>query len=361
MSPMSQPRAWLAHTLTSAERAVDRRIGAILRQRPGWGLTVLPYVGHGTTTQLHVRGRVVARRRQPHQHRGPATVLLTAMGHYLSAEVAGAQLTVEVGGRQLRAVSDDEGYVEVEFDVALSRGWHPVTFRIDGEKTVVGKALVVDPAARLGLVSDIDDTIIHTGLTRLAEAIRTTLLVAEDARVAIPGAPELYAGLVAADDSRSPVFYVSTGAWNLHTVLERFLDRHAFPVGPMLMTDWGPGGKWLFREDSISFKSRTILERIDEHPQLRWVLVGDSGQHDPEAYVAVARARPGRLHAIYIREVPPQSPGRRQRVRELAEELETLGVPMLLITDSIAAAEHACELGLLEAAHVEQVRLAVPR
>ncbi len=359
---MAQARTWLAHALTNAERAADRRIGATLLRRPAWGLTVLPYVGHGTTNRLHLRARAVARRREPRQFSGPTAVLLTAIGRYLSAEVAGAQVTIDVAGRVQPAVSDDEGYVDVTLDVDLAPGWHPVTFRLDGAgSTVVGKALVVDPVARLGIVSDIDDTIIHTGLTRLVEAIRTTLLVSEDARVAIPGAAELYTGLVAADDGRSPVFYVSTGAWNLHTVLARFLERHSFPAGPMLMTDWGPGGKWLFREDSIGFKSRTILARIDEHPQLRWVLVGDSGQHDPEAYAAVARLRPERLHAIYIREVPPQSPGRRQRVRELAEELDRLGVPMLLISDSLAAAEHAGELGLLETAHVERVLLAVER
>jgi len=224
---------------------------------------------------------------------------------------------------------------------------------------VSGTALVVDPAARLGIVSDIDDTIIHTGLTRMIEAIRTTLLVAEEARVAIPGGAELYRALVAGDGGRAPVFYVSTGAWNLHAVLERFLERHGFPRGPMLMTDWGPGGRWVFREDSIVFKSRTIIERVDEHPHLRWVLVGDSGQHDPEAYAAVARARPGRLHAIYIREVPPESPARARRVRELAAETAELGVPMLLIRDSVAAAEHAHAHGLLDVADVTRVRQAV--
>jgi phosphatidate phosphatase APP1 len=287
-------------------------------------------------------------------------VLLTGIGRYLSAEVAGAAVVIDVGGRTVSAVSDPEGYVDVDLDVALPPGWHPVTFRLGDDGSVVtGQALVVDPDARLGVVSDIDDTIIHTGLTRLVEAVRTTLLVAEEARVPIPGAAELYTGLVAADDGRTPVFYVSTGAWNLHAVLERFLGRHGFPTGPMLMTDWGPGGKWLFREDSVTFKSRTIIERIDEHPQLRWVLVGDSGQHDPEAYASVARARPGRLHAIYIREVPPQSAARAGRVRELADELAELGAPMLLIRDSVAAAEHAHQAGILDAAQLARVRQAV--
>jgi phosphatidate phosphatase APP1 len=216
--------------------------------------------------------------------------------------------------------------------------------------------MVVDPQAHLGIVSDIDDTVLHTGLTRLREALRTTLLVAEEQRLPIPGAAAFYAGLVAGDEGRAPVFYVSTGAWNLHTMLERFLTRHRFPSGPMLMTDWGPGGAWLFREDSIAFKSRTILALVDLHPQLRWVLIGDSGQHDPEAYAAVARARPGRLRAIYIREVPPQTPARARRVRELAGELANQGVPMLLVSDSAVAADHAGSLGLLDDLSVARVR-----
>lgn len=124
------------------------------------------------------------------------------------------------------------------------------------------------------------------------------------------------------------------------------------------MTDWGPGGGWLFREDSVASKSRMNIALVDEYPQLRWVLVGDSGQHDPEAYAAVVRARPGRVQAIYIREVPPQTPARTRRVRELAAELAELEAPMLLVRDSVAAAEHAQSLRLLDAAQVQRVRLA---
>ncbi len=80
----------------------------------------MPYVGHGTLSRLHLRGRAVARRREAWQHRGPTAVFLTAVGRYLSAEVAGAQPGVEVGGRTQRAVSDDEGYVDVSLEVDLA-------------------------------------------------------------------------------------------------------------------------------------------------------------------------------------------------------------------------------------------------
>jgi phosphatidate phosphatase APP1 len=78
------------------------------------------------------------------------------------------------------------------------------------------------------------------------------------------------------------------------------------------------------------------------------VLVGDSGQDDPAAYAAVARAHPGRVHAIYIREVTPASPQRGSRIRRLAAELQTIGVPLVLVPDSAAAADHAFTLGLID-------------
>lgn len=212
---MPQLRGVLARAVTAAERAVDRRIGGYLRDRPGWGTTVVPYVGHGTPTRVHVRARVVARRRNQLPHTGRPAVLLTGIGHYLSAEVAGEPVEIALAGSHLKAVSDAEGYVDATFHSDLRPGWHPVTFSLGVGDLVPGRVLVVDPDARLGIVSDIDDTIIHTGLTRLVEAIRTTLLVAEERRLPIPGAADLYAGLVATDDGRAPVFYVSTGAWNL--------------------------------------------------------------------------------------------------------------------------------------------------
>jgi phosphatidate phosphatase APP1 len=113
------------------------------------------------------------------------------------------------------------------------------------------------------------------------------------------------------------------------------------------MTDWGPGVGWLFREGSVEFKSRMVLDLMTEHPHLRWVLVGDSGEHDPEAYTTVVRSRPDRVAAIYIREVLPESVTRAAHVRRLAEEVARHGVPMLLIRDSADALAHARSLGLL--------------
>ena len=341
--PLPSVRRRLAGWLSRAEQTLDDRVADVLRRRPGWQLEVVPYVGSGTTTRAHLRARVVLSRSSGSSSDG---VLVTSLRRYLAVEVRGETVTIEVGGRRSEARSEWEGYVEARIDVELAPGWHDVTWTVAGTSTT-GRLLVVDPEATLGLVSDIDDTVIHTGLTRAYEAARNTLLVAEQDRLPIPGAADLYTRLVAGDAGRAPVFYVSTGAWNLHEPMEQFLERHHFPAGPLVMTDWGPGVGWVFREGSVAFKSRIVLDLLAEHPHLRWVLVGDSGQHDPEAYSAVVREQPDRIVAVYIREVLPDSVTRAARVRELADELAALGVPMLLVRDSEDAVQHARSLGLL--------------
>ena len=345
--------------LSRLEHAVESRVADFLRRRPGWVVTVDPYIGYGTSTRAHLQGRVVVRPRRRRRRAGPTAALVTGLARYASVDVAGEQVTLDVAGRTATAVSGLEGYVEVDVELPdVVPGWHDVSWRTSAD-TERGRLLVVDPDARLGVVSDLDDTVIHTGLTRAWESVRTTLLVPDDERVAILGGPELYQALVAGDGGRAPVFYVSAGAWNLHRMLVSFLARHGFPAGPLVLTDWGPTARWLFRENSAAFKARTIVELMGEHPGLSWVLVGDSGQHDPEAYAAVVRSHRERVRAVYIRDVPPQSPQRAARVHGLAEEMAGLGVPMLLISDSVEATEHAYGLGLVDEVAVQRVRAAV--
>lgn len=359
MLPMTRSR-WAQWALR-AERTAEDRLAAFLRGRPGWQVTVEPYVAHGTATQCSVGGRVLVAHREPSDRDGPAATLLTSAGRYLTVDVAGTPVTVEVAGVSHQVVSGPEGYLDAIVDLpGLAPGRHTITFRVPGGDPVQGLLLVVDPDARLGIVSDLDDTVIHTGLTRAWVAIRNTLLVADSARMAVAGGAELYQGMVAGDGGRTPVWYVSTGAWNAHRMLVNFLARTGFPRGPVLLTDWGPGQRWLFREDSAAFKARMILALLARHEHLSFVLIGDSGQHDPDAYAAVVREQPGRVRAVYIRDVPPASVLRTGRVHELAEEVAALGVRMLLVRDSLAAAEHAHSIGLVDATTVERVRAAMP-
>ncbi len=148
--------------------------------------------------------------------------------------------------------------------------------------------------ARFGVISDIDDTILETGVQRALRMVVQTFTGSALTRTAFPGAPELYRDLAA---DVNPVFYVSSSPWNLHAFLLAFLRHRGFPLGPVLLRDLL--GNRAGREQ----KHARIREILELHPDLSFVLLGDSGEKDPEIYADIVRDHPDRILAVYIREV----------------------------------------------------------
>jgi len=151
------------------------------------------------------------------------------------------------------------------------------------------------------VVSDIDDTVLSTSLPRPVIAAWNTFVREEGTRRAVPGMATLYRELRAAHPDM-PFVYLSTGSWNIAPNLGRFLRRHGYPSGPLLLTDWGPTNTGWFR--SGQQHKRASLHRLArEFPHIQWLLVGDDGQHDPKVYAEFAAARPGSVRAIAIRQL----------------------------------------------------------
>ncbi len=194
---------------------------------------------------------------------------------------------------------------------------------------------VAGPEARFGILSDIDDTILETGVQRMGRMIRQTIAGSALTRSPFPGASELYRDLAA---GVNPVFYVSSSPWNLHAFLMSFLRHHGFPMGPVLLRDLL--GTRAGREQ----KHGRIREILDLHPGLDFVLLGDSGEKDPEIYADVVRSCPGRILAVYIREVRlDPGDGRVEQVSGTWDDQ----VPFVLAPDTDAVRRHARGLGLL--------------
>lgn len=298
------------HPAARLEDAFDRRVAAVLRRR-GWTLRLEPYAGYGAPGWVRVFARTLLAAPAVHDEDLPGAGAAAQAGarpaaavrgwrSFATAQVAGANVEVRVGDRVHHVVTDRGGYLDVRLDSDLEPGWHEIGLRAADGAHAVAPVHVVGPEVRSGIVSDIDDTVLVTRLPRILVAAWNTLVRHENAREPVPGMAGLYARLVAGREL--PVVYLSTGAWNAAPAIGRFLRRFGFPPGPMLLTDWGPTNTGWFRSGR-EHKLSQLRRLTEDLPQVRWVLVGDDGQHDPQIYAQAAQARPDRMRAILIRQL----------------------------------------------------------
>jgi phosphatidate phosphatase APP1 len=286
------------------EEFLDRRVEGLLRS-VGWREKVICYTGYGSTESIRVLGRVVLVPKRARSGIGKATEdLIKRRGfrNFISAACVRASVTITVGGQVISVTTDRGGYIDERVrNHGLPPGWQEVKVRSRTSKTALADVHVVADDVSYGIISDIDDTIITTWLPRPMIAAWNSFIRDESARQAVPGMARMYHGLLA-DHPGAPVIYISTGAWNTHGFLARFLKRHGYPPGAMLLTDWGPTNTGWFRS-GVAHKADTMLQLTRDFPNISWVLVGDDGQHDPVTYANFARVAPDRVRAIAIRQL----------------------------------------------------------
>jgi phosphatidate phosphatase APP1 len=102
-------------------------------------------------------------------------------------------------------------------------------------------------------------------------------------------------------------------------------------------------------------KHEAIEAILDTYPALRFILIGDSGEEDPEIYAAIVRRHPRRIRAIYIRSVDPR-PSRAAAIQKLIAEVAPTGCQLVLAPDSEYAAAHAAAEALISARDLADVR-----
>ncbi|GII98927.1 phosphatidate phosphatase APP1 [Sediminihabitans luteus] len=300
----NDPETQRPHLAARVEDRYHAVLGRVLRAR-GWRPRVVPHTGYGSTTRVRVLGRVLLTSRSWFPGRD-AAFERRGYRNFFAAPAPGEPVRVTIGTQDpvtVDLVADRGGYLDATVDVDLAPGWHEVAYRTRAGAPVLGRVHVVAPGARLGVVSDIDDTVMVTALPRPLVAAWNTFARHPSARMPVRGMAELYAS-IRREHPDAPFVYLSTGAWNTADTLRRFMDRHGFPPGPMLLTDWGPTNTGWFRSGP-AHKNAALDRLVRELPDVRWLLVGDDGQHDPAIYARACALHPQHVAAVAIRRLTP--------------------------------------------------------
>jgi len=352
---------WQARVLrffARLELLIDRVVWGLRRRFGRLGpLQVVTYRGFGTTQRALLRGRVLEASVLERSLPADSTFrsVRRMLRRFFSRELPEATVHAAVGVGVLQGITDDEGYFDISMvapDLGGPGDWKTaevevVEAKVRGLRPVRATAeiLIPGPSAALGIISDIDYTVLQTHVTQKLKMIWVTLSGSAFTRMPFEGTSELYHALAlgASGHAGNPVFYVSKSPWNLYDFLVDFLDYHQLPRGPLLLRDIG-----LREAPPVDHKSAAVRELLDTYPALSFVLIGDSGERDPEIYLETAARYPGRIAAIYIRDLGGKN--RKGvaggRAASLCERARAHGTEMLWIEHASQALLHAREHGL---------------
>ncbi len=325
---------------------------------------IIAYRGYGTPEQLFLRGRVLEDKNIPEAERNDNLWdnIVNMYKRMESDEVPNARLVARFGYVEQEIVANQEGYFEISIEprapLSERQLWHPIELElidpIPKEQShapvkEIGQVLVPPPTARHVVVSDIDDTVLQSDATHMLKMARNVFLGNAHTRLPFPGVAALYRALFTGKSGTemNPLFYVSSSPWNLYDLLSQFFNLQGIPVGPVLfLRDWGVTPEEILPIKHKEYKMRYIKEMLDFYTDMPFILIGDSGQEDPEIYAELVTMYPKRIQAVYIRNVT-RDLKRPEMVRELAKSVVEAGSALVLADDTVAIAKHAIEMGFI--------------
>ncbi|WP_145419686.1 phosphatase domain-containing protein [Planctomycetes bacterium K23_9] len=362
----SELKAWVTWAASSADDLADAGIRRMRKRLGRAGVPkIQPYMGYATKDRIRVHGRVLTNPPLDPDFSKDDWLqnLIDTARRFASDEVPGVTVVANAQGTVGTSVSDVEGYFHIDLPRKSKRSeellWSAAELRIqqgsaDAEQSAAfGEVMYTPPHAAYGIISDVDDTILHTGATDVTTMAKLTLFGNARTRAPLDGVAELYRLMQHGGDLQqphtNPIFYVSSSPWNLYDLLEDFLELNAIPKGPLLLRDLGFDANKFLKSghDHKLDKVRNLMNLFDTLP---FVLFGDSGQDDPRLYAMAAEEFGERIKMIFIRDIDPDvTSDHDAKVAAYVKRSEAAGVPLFLIRDSNQAAEIAVRHGLLPA------------
>ncbi|MSS84469.1 DUF2183 domain-containing protein [Actinomycetaceae bacterium WB03_NA08] len=276
---------------------------------------------------------------------------------YFDIEVPRNPVLIELGGAITILDSDGGGYIDATIrDHGLAPGWHAAHVHVIDKKdlirhkrallqesswTMAGRARLARRAKRLGIrlgppvrvpvriigdsekvgiISDVDDTIVVTDVPRPLLAARNAFVTRPSDRKPVPGMAHFLQSLrvvaLRAAGTRTPgwlstradepvasipppAIYLSTGAWNTAPMLRKFLRHMGFPLGTVLLRPWGITDTG-FPPSGIEHKLGQFARLTEMVPHVKWLLLGDDGQHDPLIFTKIGEQYPDRVAGVFL-------------------------------------------------------------
>lgn len=354
-----------------------RRLGTFLyilkfriKKKLGWlGIPIIQtYLGYGNTSRFYVYGRVLEEYAlsKPLDKRSIWDNMKAMYKRYMCDFFPEVSIKAHFNGQEITAQSNEEGYFDIEFvlpePLPAKEDWFEVELELmdkvlprQGRVTATAEVMVSELNSEFGIISDVDDTILISRATHFIKKIRLLLLKNAHTRLPFQGVSAFYKSLQKGSTSTffNPIFYVSSSSWKLYDLLLDFCKIRGIPKGPFMLRASRIDDYKFLSSIHNNHKLQKIEHILSTYDNLKFILIGDSGQKDPEIYEQVAKDFPGRIKVIYIRDVSKNK--RDQQIERLSNHLEENGIEMVYVSSTTEAAQHALNNGFIHADNIGSV------
>jgi len=325
-------------------------------------LQIIAFQAYGTDTHFYARGRALEDEEIDLAQKGFFPLIWNFFKRFETDEIKHTPLVLRLAdGREFQTTTDVNGYYKFEQNekglMALVDDYGWLSYEISYADTQLnrpilnqnrfpGELLIPASTADFGVISDIDDTILHTGVVSNLKwrVIVNTIFKRASKRKAMEGAADFYKALHRgpSGSNTNPIFYVSHSPWNLYRYLKFFLANNNFPKGPILLRSFSDF-RILKSSHEKPQKQKEILNILQTYPDLKFILIGDCGEYDADIYIEIANDYPRAIAAIYLRSVNHHK--KMLRIQQVIKSHSR--TPILIVENSEQAFAHAREKGFI--------------
>jgi phosphatidate phosphatase APP1 len=268
--------------------------------------------------------------------------------------VAGAKLQLHWQKQVLETTTEDDGLYKFEWqsEEDVPAGWHPVSVHLLDQNGAIVKSgsgkVFVPHVSQFGFISDIDDTVMVSHSATVFRRLRVLFTKNPRTRRAFHEVVRHYGLLAVAHttaDVPNPFYYVSSSEWNLYDDIDEFFRYNGLPDGIFLLNQVK---RWfeLFKTGKTKHEGKLlrVYRIISAFPLQRFILIGDNSQADPLIYKMICEKHPGKIHAVYIRNIVHRKTA---SATELLAQISSQGIATCLFKDNAEAIAHSIHIGLI--------------
>ncbi|KAF2830134.1 hypothetical protein CC86DRAFT_345106 [Ophiobolus disseminans] len=232
--------------------------------------------------------------------------LMQRLRHFLAVPMANTPISIffynDKISKQRTIYTNGSGH----FSMSAALDFVPTHVRIlASEELSATEEVIITDSQGISVISDIDDTIKHSAISSGAREIFRNAFIRDLGDLTIDGVREWYSAMA---DLGVKFHYVSNSPWQLFPVISKYFALAGLPPGSFHLKQYSGMLQGIF--EPVAERKKSTLDKIArDFPERNFILIGDSGEADLEVYTDFVLENPGRVAAVFIRDVTTSEPG----------------------------------------------------